>query len=162
MKKYKSSKKNQGTYTYVWVDGTTTTLVAGQDGVTEAFIEFLHEMDNESFNAQRREKRKAPKYIEDIFSEDVPDDKNCLLCDSHYDPAEMMQEKAEAEECERQRVKLHEALNTLPEKQKRTIEKLFFEGKSLVEVAVEEGVSGVAVIKRRDAALVNLKNFLKK
>lgn len=162
MENQKVEKQKQVSYTYVWVDGTRATLVAGQDGVTEEFIKLLHEMDREGANAERREKRKAPKYIEDIFSEDVPNDKNCLLCDSHYDPAEMMQVKADAEEHDRQLAKLQEALNTLHEKQKRTIEKLFFEGKSLIEVAVEEGVSGVAVINRRDAALVNLKKFLKK
>lgn len=38
----------------------------------------------------------------------------------------------------------------------------FFEGKTLTKIATEEGVNVVAVIKRRDAALVNLKKFLKK
>ena len=160
MKNQNVEKQKQVSYTYVWVDGTRTTLVAGQDGVTKEFIELLHEMDSKGVNAERREKRKAPKYIEDIFSEDVPNDKNNLLRDSRYDPAEMMQVKADAEERERQLVKLQEALKALSEKQRETIKKLFFEGKSLVEIAVEEGVSGVAVIKRRDAALVNLKKFL--
>lgn len=162
MKDQKSSKKYQETYVYVGVDGREVEIIPGQDGVTKEFIELLHEMDREGINAERREKRKAPKYIEDIFSEDVLNDKNCLLCDSRCDPAEMMQVKTDAEEHNRQLAKLQEALNALSEKQKRTIEKLFFEGKTLIEVAVEEGVSGVAVINRRDAALVNLKKFLKK
>lgn len=126
MKYQKSSKKHQETYVYVGVDGRKVEIIPGQDGVTEAFISLLHEMDNESINAERRERRKAPKYIEDIFSEDVPDDKNCLLCDSHYDPAEMMQAKTDAEDHEQQMVKVQEALNALAERQKRTIEKLFF------------------------------------
>lgn len=159
MKKYEDSKKKQDTYTYMWVDGSTTTIVAGQDGVTEAFIEFLHEMDNESFNAQRREKRKAPQSLEDVFGEDSNSDKNNLLRDSRYDPAEMLRAKVDAEERERQLVKLQEALKALPEKKRETIEKLFFEGKTLVEIAAEEGISVVAVFKRREAALMNLENF---
>ena len=159
MKNQNGSKKNRDTYTYVWVDGSTTTLVAGQDGVTEEFIELLHEMDNEGLNAQRRERRKAPRYIEEVFGEDSDNDKNNLLRDSRYDPAEMLHTMVDAEEREQQLVKLQEALNMLSEKQKRTIEKLFFEGKTLVEIAAEEEVSETAVRKRRDAAIKNLKNF---
>lgn len=158
MKKYEDSKK-QDTYTYMWVDGSTTTIVAGQDGVTKEFIELLHEMDREGINAERREKRKAPKYIEDVFGEDSNSDKNNLLRDSRYDPAEMLHAMVDAGEHERQLVKLHEAMKALSEKQRETIKKLFFEGKSLVEIAVEDGVSETAVRQRRDAAIKNLKNF---
>lgn len=159
MKNQNVEKQKQVSYTYVWVDGTRTTLVAGQDGVTKEFIEILHEMDREYSNAQRREKRKAPQSLEDVFGEDSNSDKNNLLRDSRYDPAEMLHAMVDAGEHERQLVKLHEAMKALSEKQRETIKKLFFEGKSLVEIAVEDGVSETAVRQRRDAAIKNLKNF---
>lgn len=161
MRSRKTGKKNRNRYIYTGADGTKFELIPGQDGVTKEWVNYLHEADDEEFRAQQKENYYAPKRLDDVFGEGSSGDKDYLLCDMRYEPTEMIQADAEVDEYALLRVKLWGALKALPEKQRETIKKLFFEGKSLVEIAVEEGVSGVAVIKRRDAALVNLKNFLK-
>ena len=119
-------------------------------------------MDREGVNAERREKYKSSRSLEDVFGEDSNSDKNNLLRDSRYDPAEMLYAKVDAEERERQLVKLQEALKVLSRKQGETIEKLFFgeHAKKLAEIADEEGIRVVTVFDRREAAFIKLKNFL--
>ena len=52
MRQYKISKKNLATYTYYSADGKMLMeLVPGENGVTEADIAMLHELDDLEYNA---------------------------------------------------------------------------------------------------------------
>lgn len=56
---------------------------------------------------------------------------------------------------------LNKALKNLNEKELDLIKKLFYEEKSMRELAREEDVSTVDIMKRRDRILLKLKNILK-
>lgn len=56
---------------------------------------------------------------------------------------------------------LNKALKNLSEKELDLIKKLFYEEKSMKELAREEDISTVAIMKRRDRILLKLKNILK-
>lgn len=56
---------------------------------------------------------------------------------------------------------LNKALKNLNERELDLIKKLFYEEKSMRELAREEDVSTVAIMKRRDRILLKLKNILK-
>lgn len=69
-------------------------------------------------------------------------------------------EKAAAMERDAMRSRLISALNTLDDRDMELISAMFFEGVSAREYARRTGVSDMAVRKRRDRILKNLKNFL--
>lgn len=56
---------------------------------------------------------------------------------------------------------LHRALNSLTAQEKELIEKIFFQGEMIKDIAREEDVSHVAIQKRRNRILKKLKEILK-
>lgn len=78
---YKTSNKNRINYIYYGADGSKTVLIPGKDGVTEATIEILHQLDDEAYDINRNETRRHGsidevndkcKWLEDIYT-DVQD-----------------------------------------------------------------------------------------
>lgn len=57
-RKFKTSKKDRINYIYYGADGSKTVLVPGRDGVTEATIETLHQLDDEAYDTNRSETRR--------------------------------------------------------------------------------------------------------
>ena len=58
LRNHKTSKKNRMNYIYYSVDGSRTILRPGEDGVTEAIIETLHQLDDEAYDINRSETRR--------------------------------------------------------------------------------------------------------
>ena len=64
MRNYKRSKANRATYRYYGIEGKLRCeLVPGQDGVTEVLIRQLHAVDDDEFDASRREAYHIPVHF---------------------------------------------------------------------------------------------------
>ena len=51
---YKTSQKKRTNYIYYTAEGAKIVITPGEDGVTEAYIQLLHEMDDAEVDEQRR------------------------------------------------------------------------------------------------------------
>ena len=61
----KTSKKNRATYIYYDANGKKVAeLIPGENGVTEALITMLHEDDDETVDAERREQYRTPAHYQ--------------------------------------------------------------------------------------------------
>ena len=85
-----TAKNKRTTYVYYDANGRKQVeLRPGEDGVTEADISMLHEMDDTDLNADRREDYHVPSRFEAYYtgSEDT-DGRNMWLADENADPEE--------------------------------------------------------------------------
>ena len=96
MRNYKTSKANRATYRYYDIEGKLRCeLVPGQDGVTEVLIQQLHAVDDDEFDASRREAYHIPVHYMAYTSGDAEEaeDRNsyqrtlCEILSVHARPA---------------------------------------------------------------------------
>lgn len=150
LRNYKTSKKNRTNYIYYSADGEAIKIVPNENGVTDAIIATLHSFDDEEYNAGRREKYHVPVHMDAYCDENEDDaaDRNPYLVDKDSDPLENIIQFIEETEHKEKIDKLRTAIETMQPQQKELIKKVFFEKRTNVSIAAEEGVSETAIRNR--------------
>jgi RNA polymerase sigma factor (sigma-70 family) len=161
MRKFKTRQVDRHTYVYYFSDRTIQTIEVS-DVVTLEDIAFLHQLDDEEVDRERRHKYLVPSYIEEFSTTDEDDclPTNLLLVEDKT-PIEILTQYENGEEREKVYQALHQAIENLTPKQKRTIEKVFYQGMRQAEVAREEGVSKMTISDRLTSAYKKIKKELK-
>lgn len=159
MKNYRTLLKYRETYRYHFVNGDMKEIFPN-DSVTSDDIAFLHHLDDEEVNQEHRQRYIAPlSYDQSLDLEEL--DCDPLFWDEHDGLEKLLRD--ESEQAKAQLIlNLHEAMKSLTLKQKRTIDKIFYQGMSQSEVAREEGISKASVTDRLAAAFLKLRKNLKK
>lgn len=159
-------KKNQDptTYTYESVDGSTSTIRVGEDGVTEEMIVLLQQDDNrcylqdlyqmrhESYDFQNKMKKYCSSGDENAVNpfhqyEDPAADISRILFPDEADNPVLLE-------------RLCAAIEQLTESQQDLIHELYGLRKPHVEIAREQNVTPVAIRNRRDKILKRLAKLL--
>lgn len=149
---FKTGKSNRETYTYFGSDGTKLMITPGHDGVTEADIQILHELDDLEFNNNRRHEETQLRF--DTLNA-APDDSSDLA--EPADPAaDCLEQLIQALE----RDDLLQSLSHLEPRQRDLIQKIFYQGMKVVDVAREQHVSHVAVLDRLKRIYKKLEKYL--
>ncbi len=158
LRNYKTSKKNRTNYIYYSADGQTIKIIPNENGVTDAIIATLHSFDDEEYNAGRREKYHVPVHMDAYCdkNEDDAADRNAYLTDNASNPLESIIKSIEETEYKEKLDRLRAAIETLKPQQKELIKKVFFEKRTNVSIAAEEGVTEAAIRKRLKKIYENL------
>ncbi len=168
MRKFKTPEKNRPSYTYYPAGGMKIEINPGENGVTNALINMLHDWDDQEVDAKRREDYHAPVHLESyqVASDEDVADHNPYLIDSEPNPLACLIQSIDADEHEDRLAKLRSAIETLlPQQkaliqipqQKALIQKVFYEGRTYVDIAAEEGVSEAAIRNRLKKIFNNLR-----
>lgn len=159
MRKFKTPKKNRPSYTYYSVDGSQIKIMPDEESISNTVIATLHAWDDQEFDAERRENYHVPMHLEsyqDASDKDVTD-RNPYLIDPEPNPMECLIQSIDANEHEDRLTKLRSAIDTLQPQQKALIQKVFYEGRTYVDIAAEEGVSEAAIRNRLKKIFNNLR-----
>ena len=160
----KKAKEQTNTYTYKSVDGTTITIRAGENGVTEEMIRILKESDNE-MNLQERYQeenesysyRNAIEHFEKVPNEDE-DHPLDRIADSRADIMGILfPDHAEDSLLMK---KLEKAMDQLTEGQKDLIFELYGFCKNMADIAREQDVTLTAIQNRRNKIFRRLKKLI--
>ena len=147
MRIYKTSMKNRETYRYHFANGDSQEIVVN-DEVTAEDIAFLHSLDDKWVDQERRASYLAPiSYDDFVCDEDNTFESNPFLVDERNGLNIILQDETQGERAQLFEA-LHEAMKKLTVKQKRTIEKIFYQGLSLIELAREDKVDKSAITYR--------------
>lgn len=114
--------------------------------VSDDIAEVAIEIERDTYNSNRRETRRHNS-IEDMQSLGVQ------FKDIESDAANIVEEKENKET-------LHNALDKLLPQQKELVQKVFFQGMSIVQIARAEGVNEAAIRNRLKKIYKKLKNIL--
>jgi RNA polymerase sigma factor (sigma-70 family) len=145
-RKFKTGKKSRTTYIYYSEDGCRTVLRPGENGVTEADIALLHEMDDDEFDNDRRESS----------TERFSPFEDWLVENETTEDAEPL-EKTVFRNLTVQ--KLDRAIETLQPAQKKLLYQVYFLGMKVTEIAREENVDESSIRERLKWIYKKLKNF---
>lgn len=123
------------------------------------FIELIEVINDYTRNDMREQKRWERHHNEEGYYEEIPesDDGNMaplVIMDRQLDPVSDEVERAVTKE------QLLNAMNILKELPRKRLYAYFFEGKTQLEIAAEEGVKLFAVQKSINSAIKKLKKFL--
>jgi RNA polymerase sigma factor (sigma-70 family) len=159
LRNFKTSKKNRTNYIYYSIDGQAIKIVPNENGVTDAIIVTLHSFDDEEYNAGRREKYHVPVHMDAYCNENEEDaaDRNPYLVDNDSNPLENIIQSIEETEHAKKIDRLRAAIETLKPKHKELIKKVFYEKRTNVSIADEEGVTEAAIRKRLKKIYDNLR-----
>lgn len=158
MKKYKTNPKYRNTYRYYFVDGKSQEIVVS-DEVTAEDISFLHQLDDEEVDRERRENYRVPIHYEEYDFDDENDDlpTNPFLIDTKTPWDEMNREKVLIRETLILQ-RLHIAISELTPLQQELIQRIFYEGKSQADIAREDNVSRMAITNRMKKIIAQLRS----
>jgi RNA polymerase sigma factor (sigma-70 family) len=158
LRNYKTSKKNRTNYIYYSADGETIKIVPNKNGVTDAIIATLHNLDDAEVDANRRENYHTPMHIDAYHDKNQDDaaDRNAYLTDNDSNPLESIIQSIEETEHAEKIDRLRAAIETLKPQQKELIKKVFYEKRTNVSIAAEEGVSEAAIRNRLKRIYDNL------
>lgn len=160
MRTFKTPKKKRTNYTYQTTTGLKITLTPNDVG--EDWITILHELDDTMVDEERRELYHVPiRYDAYLNSEDYDSDKADWLIDPSPDVLESMIENIDLEEHKIMLKRLRKAVSALQPQQIELLRKVFFEKRTKVDIAAEEGVSEAAIRKRLRKIYVLLMKKLK-
>lgn len=149
----RNNKENLSTYAWTSIDGTEHIIIPGADGVTEADLLALRDLDRLDENAGRRYRRHHPSL--EVFMADP--DKCELLEDPDTDVERDVVEKLDRA---LMRNALRAAMKTLSPEQARLLSQVYVEEIHLREIARREGVHDNAIRKRLRIILKKIKeNF---
>lgn len=154
-RKFKTGKKNRTSYIYYAADGLRVVLNPGENGITGAEISLLHQLDDAEYDNNRCNESGQLRFSM-LVSEDGKDmsDRRKEMADPRPGIPELMMR---AESFDR----LHSAIGTLQPRQRELLEAVFFQQRKITDIAAEQGVSHVAVVRRLNRIYKKLKNFLK-
>lgn len=158
MRKFKTPKKNRTSYIYYSVDGKRIAINPGEDGITEADIETLHNFDDSQIDAENREEYHAPIHLDSYrgASGEEATDRNSYLADPRPNPLESLIQSIEVDEHGSRLKRMWAAIDTLQPQQQALIQKVFFEGRTNVSIAAEENISEAAIRNRLKKIYNNL------
>jgi len=156
---YKTSQKNRTNYIYYPLEGQAITIKPNEEEATTAIIATLHSFDDEEVNANRRENYHVPVHMNAYYDESEADaaDRNPYLADNASDPLESIIKSIEENEHKEKIDRLRAAIETLKPQQKELIKKVFFEKRTKVSIAAEEGVKESAIRNRLKKIYENLR-----
>ena len=147
MRQFKTSDKRRSSYVYFDSQGRKIVeLKPGENGVTEANISILHNMDDDEYDAERRYEYKLDHYPEKRQKDGklVPQDHDPRFADNRSNPEAVLitaLARAQASESFRRAWS-----GLLPNQQALILKKA--RGLSNVEIAAKEGVSEAAIRNR--------------
>lgn len=156
MRKFKTAKKNRTNYVYYTAEGKK--IVLTPEDVDSTWIALLHKDDDEIVDADRREDYHVPVHY-DAYSDGKGDDvadHNSYLKDDTFNPFEQLIRSMDMAEHEGRLQKLKEAIKTLQPQQQALIKKVFYDGRTNVDIAAEEGVTEAAIRNRLKKIYANL------
>lgn len=156
MRKFKTAEKNRTNYVYYTAEEKK--IVLTPDDVDSTWIAFLHGEDDEAVDAERREDYHVPVHY-DSYSDGEGDDaadRNFYMEDDAPDPFESLIQSMDAVEHEDKLKKLKVAIENLQPQQKALIQKVFYQSRTNVDIAAEEGVSEAAIRNRLKKIYANL------
>ena len=149
-RKFKTKKSKRTNYIYYQAEGPQIILTPGKDGVTEADITMLHEMDDEDYDKERRNDYRTT-YISSYFpgEDDVDkEDRNKFLIDHDSDINKIIEKKCEEKNHQMNLNILKKAMQSLLPQQKELVYKKYFKGQSNTYIAKKEGITETAVRNR--------------
>lgn len=156
MRKFKTAEKNRTNYVYYTAEDKK--IVLTPDDVDSDWIAFLHGEDDEAVDADRREDYHIPVHY-DAYSDGEGDDaadRNAYMEDDAPDPFESLIQSMDAAEHEDKLKRLKAAIQTLQPQQIALIQKVFYENRTNVDIAAEEGVTEAAIRNRLKKIYTNL------
>ena len=156
MRKFKTAEKNRTNYVYYTAEGKK--IVLTPEDVDSTWIALLHNEDDESVDADRREEYHVPVHY-DAYSDGEGDDaadRNSYLEDDTFNPFEQLIQSMDAAEHEDKLQKLKAAIKTLQPQQQALIKKVFYDGRTNVDIALEESVTEAAIRNRLKKIYTNL------
>ncbi|WP_340083795.1 sigma-70 family RNA polymerase sigma factor [Siminovitchia sp. FSL H7-0308] len=159
-KKYITNQNKRGVYIYSGANQPPITITPGENGVTEVDIKIIHEMDDEETRAWNRYIEKTNHYIDD-FVGDSQAEHNKVLADWDANPINEIVEMENYQEKQELINELSDAMRHLTEKQLSTIQKKFFENRTNVDIAAEEGVTEAAIRNRLTKIYRRLKKLIR-
>ena len=123
MRKFKTSEDNRTNYIYFFDDGSKCVINPNEDGVDTTIIAKLHEMDDATIDAERREEYHCPVHYENYYdgSGEDANDRNPYLEDTGSDPLEMMLASISEQEHTEKLDKLKTAITGLSELQRNVL-----------------------------------------
>ena len=163
-RKFKTSQKKREEYIYWTAEGTRILISLGEDGVTEALIETLHNFDDSEVDEQRRYDYRITAHLDayhDGEKEEVSD-RNKYLADDSYNPESILIEKKMESDHQELLERLAEAMKSLTEKEKKLFQDKFVANKTNVSIAKEMGISETMVRKNLKKMYEKLGSILTK
>ena len=164
MRNFKTSKKKRSTYIYYGADESRIEVTPDMDGVTEADIEILHNWDDDEVDAERRHDYRIQFSLNETvgFDADKATERVDLVQDENSNPLEMLLQAVHDEEKAEMLARLQAAIKELTPLQQTTLKKKFYQSRTNVDIAKEEGVSKMAITNRLKKIYAKLKNELEK
>jgi len=159
---YKTSQKNRTSYIYYNIDGEKVVEIKpGENGVTEADIEYLHSMDDTEVDDQRRYEYHVPTHFDAYHDGDGDEagDRNKLLADYSANPEVVLISQEDEEAYADKLLRLGKAMNSLQPQQRALFEKVYVQRRTNVDIAAEEGVTEAAIRNRLKKINEKLKKF---
>lgn len=156
MRKFKTAEKNRTNYVYYTAEEKK--IVLTPDDVDSTWITFLHGEDDETVDADRREDYHVPVHYDSYSDGEGNDaaDRNSYMEDNALDPFESLIQSMNEAEHEDKLKKLKAAVQTLQPQQISLIQKVFYENRTNVDIAAEEGVTEAAIRNRLKKIYANL------
>lgn len=156
---FKTSQKNRTNYIYYPLEGQAITINPNEDEATTTIIATLHSYDDAEVDANRRENYHVPVHMNGYYDEKEEDaaDRNPYLVDNAANPLESIIKSIEETEHKEKIDKLRVAIETLKPQQQELIKKVFFEKRTNVSIATEEGVTEAAIRNRLKKIYDNLR-----
>ena len=146
MRKFKTPEEKRNNYIYYTAVGKIVIEPGMVDSenctVPAEWITLLHTMDDEEYNAERRELYHTPVRFQEY--EDVDDHNQYLSCPD-ADPQVILMNSNEEQKQAVLEARLWAAIEKLTEKQQITVYKKFWCGLSNVQIGKDEGVSEAAI-----------------
>lgn len=162
MRKFKTAVNNRTNYVYYTAEGKAITLSPGMTDddqtVTDEIITLLHTMDDDEYNAERRERYHCPVHYQSYTggSGEDAEDRNDYLEDVSANPLEQILAEIDEQERSAKIDRLERTVSNLADLQKSTIFKKFYQNMTNVAIAAEEGVSEAAIRNRLKKIFTNL------
>jgi RNA polymerase sigma factor (sigma-70 family) len=147
---YKTSQKKRTNYIYYTAEGAKIVITPGEDGVTEAYIQLLHEMDDVEVDEQRRYNYRITAHLDAYHDgeEEAANDRNKYLADDTANPEQLIIQAEDEAEHQDMLDKLTKAMECLLPQQKDLFKKVYLERLSNTDIAAEEGVTEAAIRNR--------------
>jgi hypothetical protein len=156
MRKFKTAEKNRTNYVYYTAEDKK--IVLTPEDVDSDWIAFLHGEDDDSVDADRREDYHVPVHYDAYSDGEDSDtaDHNAYLKDDAPDPFESLIQSMDEAEHEDKLKRVKVAIQTLQPQQITLIHKVFYENRTNVDIAAEEGVTEAAIRNRLKKIYTNL------
>ena len=169
MRKSKTAEKNRINYVYYTAAGKKIFLTPGDVG--DEWIAYLHDADDKMVNAEKREEYRVQlrfngqeDWLQRNRNSPISNDTkaNSRFSDLAYMDMPRILQAVDAITCENRIKKVQAAIKTLQPQQQELIRKKFYDNRTNVDIAAEEGVTEAAIRNRLKKIYSNLSKKLQK